>query len=115
MDVSEGHSFSVDPKAFLEGVYPQIHQKLVEEVLALNGIKFQLAFKIQLRKDNPDGSEEYTDLVLRHKQEAILQIDEIERALNEAIPHILELLENYSSLINGPIVLDYIVASYVRL
>ena len=43
------------------------------KILALNGIKFQLALNVQLRKDNPDGSEEYTDPVLRHKQEALLQ------------------------------------------
>ena len=66
-----------DPRAFSEGVRPQIWAKLEEEIKALNGIKFQLALKVQLRKDNPDGSEEYTDPVLRHKQEAILQNSEI--------------------------------------
>ena len=71
MDVPEGHSFSADPKAFLERVRSQIQRKLVEEVLALDGVKFQLALKVQLRKNNPDGSEN-TDHVLCHKQEAIL-------------------------------------------
>ena len=52
-----------DPRAFLDGVRPQIRAKLQEEIKALNGIKFQLALKVQLRKDNPDGSEEYTDPV----------------------------------------------------
>ena len=51
---------------------------LEEEIKALNGIKFQLALKVQLLKDNPGGSEEYTDPVMRHKQEAILQNREIE-------------------------------------
>ena len=78
MDVPQGHPHGVDPRAFLEGVRPQIRAKLKEEIKALNGIKFQLALKVQLRKDNPDGSEEYTDPVLRHKQEAILQNSEIE-------------------------------------
>ena len=56
---------------------PQIRAKLEREIKALGGVKFQLALKVQLRKDNPDGSEEYTDPVLRHKQEAILQNSEI--------------------------------------
>ena len=58
MDVPEGHSFSADPKTFLEGVRTQIHRKLVEKILALNGVKFQIARNIQLRKNNSDGSEE---------------------------------------------------------
>ena len=74
MDVPKGHPHG----AFLEGVRPQIHHKLEEEIKALNGVKFQLALKVQLQKENPDGSEEYTDPVLRHKQEAILQKSEIE-------------------------------------
>ena len=90
-DVPEGHSLSADPKAFLEGVRPQIHQKLVEEVLALNGVKFQLALKVQLRKNNPDGSEEYTDPVLRHKQ----QVVEIDKALNKEFHTIQETLEKW--------------------
>ena len=71
-----------DPRAFLEGVRPQIRAKLEKEIKALNSIKFQQALKIQLRKDNPDGSEEYTDPVLSHKQETILQNSEIEGALD---------------------------------
>ena len=73
MDVPQGHPDGADPRAFLEGVRPQIRAKLEEEIKSLNEIKFQLALKVHLRKDIPDGSEEYTDPVLRHKQEAILQ------------------------------------------
>ena len=61
MDIPKGHPSGVDVRAFLQEVEPRIHGKLEEEILALNGIKFQLALKVQLRKDNPDGSEEYTD------------------------------------------------------
>ena len=64
MDIPEGHPSGVDVRAFLQEVEP-LHDKLEEEILALNGIKFQLALKVQLRKDNPDGSE-YTDPVLHH-------------------------------------------------
>ena len=52
MDISEGHPSGVDARAFMQEVEPRIHE---EEILALNGIKFQLALKVQLRKDNPDG------------------------------------------------------------
>ena len=65
--------------------------KLEEKILTLNGIKFQLALKVQLRKDNPDDDEEYTDPVLRHKQEALLQASKIKGNLDEAISHLLEL------------------------
>ena len=61
MDIPEGHPSGVDVRAFMQEVEPRIHDKLEEEILALSGIKFQLALKVQLRKDNPDGSEEYTD------------------------------------------------------
>ena len=56
MDISEGHPSGVDVRAFLQEVEPRIHDKLEEDILALNGIKFQLALKVQPRKDNPDGS-----------------------------------------------------------
>ena len=80
---------------------PRIHDKLQEEFLALNGIKFQLALKVQLRKENPDGSEEYTDPVLRHKQEALLKASEINEDLDKAISHLLELLEKWTQRGSG--------------
>ncbi|MEW8615748.1 MAG: hypothetical protein AB2610_21535, partial [Candidatus Thiodiazotropha sp.] len=104
MDISEGHPSGVDVRAFMQEVEPRIHDKLEEEILALNGIKFQLALKVQLRKDNPDGSEEYTDPVLRHKQEALLQASEINEDLNKAIPHLLELLEKWTQRGSGWVV-----------
>ena len=105
MDVPQGNPHGADPRAFLEGVRPQIHHKLEEEIKALNCIKFQLALKVQLRKENPDGSEEYTDPVLCHKQEAILQKSEIEGAgLNQAFPHLLELLEKWTQRGSGWII-----------
>ena len=48
MDVPKGHPLGADQKAFLEGLRPQIYDKLEEEIRALNGIKFQLALKVQL-------------------------------------------------------------------
>ncbi len=64
MDVPEQHQHGADPRAFLEHMEPQIEAKLGEELKALDGgVKFQLALKVQLQKDSPDGSEEYTDPV----------------------------------------------------
>ena len=77
MDISEGHPSGVDVRVFMQEVEPRTHDKLEEKILALNGIKFQLALKVQLMKDNPDSSEEYADPVLRHKQEALLRASEI--------------------------------------
>lgn len=84
------YTHGADPMAFLEEAEPKIHGKLEEEINALNGVKFQLAFKVQLRKNNPDGSAENTDPVLHHKQEAILQKSETKRALNQAFPRIIK-------------------------
>ena len=101
MDIPEGHPSGVDVRAFMQEVEPRIHDKLEEETLALNGVKFQLALKVQLRKDNPDGSEEYTDPVLGHKQEALLQASEINEDLIRAIPYLLELLEKWTQRGSG--------------
>ena len=74
----------------------QIQAKLTEEIKALNGVKFQLALKIQLRKDKPDGSEEYVSPVMRPKQGVALQNSEIDGALNQAFPAIQETLEKWT-------------------
>ena len=86
MDVPQGNTLEADPRAFLDGVRPQIHQKLTEEILDLNGVKFQLAMKVQLSKANQDGTEEYTDPVLQHKQEATLQAHEINEDTGQCFP-----------------------------
>ena len=100
----QGHPNSADPRAFLEGARPQIRAKLEEEIKALNGVKFQLALKVQLRKDNPDGSEEYVSPVLRHKQEAAMQNSEIDGTLNQALPAIQETLEKWTQRGSGWVV-----------
>ena len=101
MNISEGHPPGVDVRAFMQEVEPRIHDRLEEEILALNGNMFQLALKVKLRKDNPKGSEEYTNPVLRHKQEALLQAREIKEALAEAISYLLELLEKWTQRGSG--------------
>ena len=94
MDVPKGHPQGADPRAFLEDAELLIQKKLEEELKTLKGgLKFQLALKVDLEKANPDGSEEYTDPVLRHKQETVLQKSEIKAALHQAFPRVQETLE----------------------
>jgi len=95
---------STDPQAFLENVRLQIHQKLTEEILALKGVKFQLSLKVKLQKNKPDGSEEYTDPVLRHQQESVLKANEINEALDRAFPSIQEKLEKWTQKGSGWVV-----------
>ena len=83
------------PHGFPRGVRPQIRAKLEKEIKVRNSVKFQLTLMVHLRKDNQDGSEEYTAPVLRHKQ-AIMQNSEIEEALNRALPSIQEILEKWT-------------------
>ena len=104
MDVPQGHLLGADPKAFLEGVRPKIQEKLEEEVRALNGVKLQLALKVSLRKNGPDGTEELMEPVLRHKQEALLQPTDIGAALDAAFPRLLEALEKWTQRGSGWVV-----------
>lgn len=53
---------------------------------------FQLALRVQLQKNDPNGSEEYSGPLLCHKQEVALQASEINNT-NKTIPNILEQLE----------------------
>ena len=102
MDVPKGHPQGADPRASLENVEHLIQKKLEEELKALKGgLKFQLALKVGLVKVNPDGSEEYTDPILRHKQEAVLQKSEIKAALQQAFPRVLETLEKWTQRGSG--------------
>ena len=102
MDVPKGHPQGADPRAFLEDAELLIQKKLEEELKALKGgLKFQLALKVDLEKANPDGSEEYTDPVLCHKQEAVLQKSEIKAALHQAFPRVQETLEKWTQRGSG--------------
>ena len=107
MDVPRGHRLGADPLVFLDGVRPQIRQKLTEEMLDLEGVKFQLALNIHLRKIRPDGGEEYTNSTFRYNQQVLLRAAEIKKALDEAFPYILGILEKWTQNGSGWTV-DYI-------
>ena len=59
---------------------------------------------MDLEKANPDGIEEYTDPVLRHKQEAILQKGDIKAALHQAFPRVQETFEKWTQRGSGWVV-----------
>ena len=107
MDVPQGHPQGSDPRTFLDSVDPQIREKLEEELEALGGgLKFQLALKVELVKANLDGSEEFMEPILRHKQEAVLQKNEIKAALEEAFSRLLETLEKWTQRGSGWVVVQ---------
>ena len=58
MVASEGLPSDHDARAFHQEVRPIKHKKMIEEILALNVVKFQMAVKIQLQKSHPDCSKE---------------------------------------------------------
>ena len=98
------HRLAADPREFLEGVRQRIREKLTEEISALDGVKFQLALKVPLRKQGAAGTEEFTDPVLHHKQKVLFQASEIKATLDEAISHLLELLEKWTQRGSGWVV-----------
>ena len=104
MDVPAEHPLEADPREFLEGALQRIREKLTEEIFALDGVKFRLALKVSLRKQVPDGTEDFTDPVLRHKQKALFQASQIKATLDEAISHLLELLEKWTQRGSGWVV-----------
>ncbi|KAK3750211.1 hypothetical protein RRG08_004434 [Elysia crispata] len=102
MDVPQGHPQGTDPRTFLEIVEPKIREKLEKELRVLRGgLKFQLALKVELVKVNPEGSEEYFEPVLRHRQETVLQENEITAALEETFPRLQETLEKLTQRGSG--------------
>ncbi|KAK3801763.1 hypothetical protein RRG08_043778 [Elysia crispata] len=102
MDVPQGHPQGADPRTFLESVEYKIREKLEKELRVLRGgLKFQLALKVELVKVNPDGSEEFMEPVLRHRQEAVLNENEITTALEETFPRLQETLEKLTQRGSG--------------
>ena len=65
---------------------------------------FQLALKVQLRKEQSDCTEEFADLVLRHKQNSVLQAYKIDGTLSTAVLRILERREKVDTERSGRVV-----------
>ena len=90
MQVPKGHPSERDLMAFLKSAQPHIERKLIEELLALRGVKFQFAVEVELRKDEANGTKVLQAPVFRTKQITLLQAYEIPQALHEPFPTILE-------------------------
>ena len=86
----------IDPKAFLDNVRDSIYKNWIEELVELKSVKYQLALKINLNKEGPDGKEEFTDSVFRHKTEAVLNADDINDSLDKAIHNVIETFEKWT-------------------
>ena len=84
-------------RGFIELVRPLIHQQLIDELLNLGSIKFNLALKVKLIKSKTYGGEEYTDPEFRHKQETLLDANELKGVLDGVGPKLAEALERYTN------------------
>ena len=93
-----------DIRGFLELVRPQIHQQLIDELLNLGSVKFNLALKVKLIKSKPDGGEEYMDPVFHYKQETLLDSSEVKDVLDGEGPKLTESLERYTNKGSGWVV-----------
>ena len=71
MNVSDLHR--ADVKVFLDNARDLMHRTRELD----RGVKFQFALKLSLKKYNTDWIEEFTDLVLHHKSEIIMNVDDI--------------------------------------
>ena len=102
--IPSGHQLEADPLVALEGLREEIKRKLVEEILALQGVRSRLALDIKLRKDKENGQTEHRRVVLRSNQSTILQAHEIDEELNKAFPTILGRLEAFTNEGSGWVV-----------
>ena len=104
MRVPQGHPVERDLTFLLESAQTHIQHKLTEELLALRGVKFQLAVEEELRKDALNGTEVLTVPVFHTKQIALLQAHEIPQAIHEAFPGLIRRLGNFTNEGSGCVV-----------
>jgi hypothetical protein len=93
--VPEGHNLEADPVKFLGCPRYLIKKKITQEVFDLNGVKFQLAMKVSLRKERNDGDLVLAQPMFYSKQQATLRASDIDEGLNEAISKIERSIEEY--------------------
>ena len=68
MDVPENQH---DPQFFLASARLQIHLKRVEEILSLNGVKFQLLLEVRLYRQTPEGVDQWNEPTCRSKMDPL--------------------------------------------
>ena len=73
--------YNADVEVFLDNAQEHLHRKLVEELRELdNGVKFQLALKVGIKKFNTDENDEFTDPILHNKSEVIMNADDMKES-----------------------------------
>ena len=93
-----------DPQAFLENACSRIHHKLVEEILSLKGVKFQLVLYVRIYKQILKGLNKWNEPTLRSKMEPLLTAYKIPEVLDRGFQHMLKSLEKFTTEASGWIV-----------
>ena len=96
MDIPFNHPSAKDLAELLSAAQPVVKRKLVEELVDLKGIKFQLAVKVNLRKDRHDSEPVYQPAHLRTKQHTLMQAHTIDAALPNVHAQLLRKLEQFT-------------------
>ena len=99
-----GASIRRRPAIFLGRCAPPDQSEAYGRDLSPQGDKVPVSPQGPASKDRSDGGEEYTDPIIRHKQETILQAAEINEVLDNVFPHILETLEKWTQRGSGWVV-----------
>jgi hypothetical protein len=71
--IPEGHNSEADLVKLLGCLRELMKKKITQEVVELNGVKFQLAIKVRLRKERNDGDLVLAQPMFYSKQQATLR------------------------------------------
>jgi hypothetical protein len=74
----EGHPLEADPYTFLGSLGVLMKRKITGEIVAMRGVKFQLALKIRFRKERNDGREVVAQPIFYSRQQASLRATDID-------------------------------------
>jgi hypothetical protein len=107
----EGHPIEADPYTFLGSLGVLMKRKITGEIVAMHGVKFQLALKIRFRKEINDGGEVVAQPIFYSRQQASLRATDIDAALTETSEKIQMGIEEYT----WDCAVDRIVEHYINI
>jgi hypothetical protein len=110
----EGHPHEADPYAFLGSLGVLMKRKITGDIVAMRGVKFQLALMIRFRKERYDGGEVVAQPIFYSRQQASLRATDIDAALTEATGTIQRAIEEYTRDGSGWAV-DRVVELYINI
>jgi hypothetical protein len=90
----EGHPLAADP--FLGSLRGLMKRNITGEIVAMRGVKFQLALKIRFRKERNDGGEVVAQPIFYSRQQASLRAIDRDAALTETTEKIQMVIEEYT-------------------